>query len=274
VNLARSSVRLVCTLPALVAVVLSIRSADAQAFGSVALRWNNCYGDGGTAARNFACTSNSGSDELVISIFPPYEFINATEVDIDLQVTSTGANTPNWWTFATGGCRGTGGMQLSLIRPATSTNCLDPWLGQAFGGYLFEPVYLGPNSGRLRIACGLEGGVTMPANSEVFVASMVILHQKTIGAGACAGCPTGACIGILRVKVWNQTSSPDTDLLLPLPNTTSDVVGWQMDASMPENVLYEGPAGFESWQKHFTGCSAAVTGTRRSTWGTVKSLYR
>lgn len=261
-------------LPAAAALALSCGIAAAQTPppGSIALRWNNCYSDGGTAARTFACDSNLGIEVLVISAYPPADLTQLNGTEVSLTVWSTGATTPSWWTFATNGCRGTTGMNVSFTPPATSTTCVDPWLGQAAGGFAFEPNYYNVNIARLRTVCAISGTTSVPANSEVYLTSVVIHHSKTVGTGSCSGCPIGGCIGLASVTMTQPLGVGDINMIQPLPNTTSDVVGWQMDASMPENIFpYHGTA---VWEKDFLSCSAAVTAGRRPTWGAVKSLYR
>ena len=163
-------------------------------------------------------------------------------------------------------------MHASFTPPATSTTCLDPWAGQAVGGFAFEPTYYNVNIGRLRTVCAIAGSTSVPANSEVYLTSVVIHHSNTVGTGSCSGCPIGGCIGLDYVTLTQPLSVGDITMIQPLPNTTSDVVGWQMDASMPENIFpYHGTA---VWEKDFLSCAAAVTAARRPTWGGVKSLYR
>jgi len=241
--------------------------------GSIALRWNDCYGDHGAAARTFACDTNSGADVLVISAYPPADMPQLNGAETALTVWSTDASTPSWWTFQSGGCRTTAGMSPSFVRPVTSTACLDPWLGQAAGGYAFEPNYYAPNVARLRTVCAIPGTASVAANTEVYVTSILIRHTRTVGTGSCAGCPIAACIGLQTVRLYQPLGVGDYEMFNPLPGTTSDVVGWQMDASMTEHIGSTNETMIV-WQKFFLSCAAAVTPARRPTWGAVKSLYR
>ena len=266
--------------PSLTVIALALTSGIAAAQsptpppGSVALRWDDCFTDHGAAARTFACDTNSGSDLLVISAFPPVDLPQLVGAESALTVWSTGGSMPAWWSFAAGGCRNTAGLGIAFSPPSTSTTCLDPWLGQAAGGYAFEPTYYAPNVARLRTVCAIPGSTSVPANTEVYVTTLLFRHSKTVGTGSCSGCPTAACIGLQFVKLDQTTGVGDFQMLQPLPGSTSDVVGWQMDASMPENIVTIPHETYYEWGKTFSSCSAAVTSARHPTWGAVKSLYR
>lgn len=258
----------------LIALALACGPASAQTPppGSISLRWDNCRSDGGVAAKTFACDTNSGSEVLVISAYPPVDVSQLNGVETSITVWSTAASTPSWWTFVSGGCRGTIGMNASFTPPATSTTCLDAWLGQAAGGYDFQLNYNSPNNSLLRTVGAIAGTTSVPANTEVYVSTVVFRHTKSVGAGACTGCAVPACIGLNSVRLTEPAGVGDYTMIQPLPGTTSDVVGWQMDASMPENIFpYHGTG---VWEKDFLSCSAAVTPARRPTWGAIHSLYR
>ena len=41
----------------------------------IAMRWDRCYGEGGTANKDFACNTNQGSERLVLSFIPPTDMV-------------------------------------------------------------------------------------------------------------------------------------------------------------------------------------------------------
>jgi len=256
-------------LIALAAIALFSGAASAQT-GAVALRWDNCYSDGGLSSKSFACNTNSGSESLILSVYPPVDMPQLNGALETLTVWSTAAATPTWWQVNSGGCRPTSGMSAQFLPLPSSITCIDPWTGQASGGFNFEPTYFAPNIARLRVVGAIAGTVSIPANQEVFLARVVIFNTKTVGTGSCAGCLTPACIGFNSVQLTQPVGVGDYVVMLPLAGTHSDYVGWQMDATMGETIT--SPFGVP--QKSFVSCQSSATPSRRPTWGAVKSLYR
>ncbi len=246
--------------------------ATAQTYypGSIALRWDNCYSDGGITARSFACNTNSGLETLVLSAWPPVDMPQLNGATTIMTLWSIDATLPSWWQSYSGGCRGTTGMSAQFTPPLTSINCIDPWFGQAAGGIDVSAGYYGPQSARIRTVCAIPGSISITGGQETFIARVVIFHSKAVGAGSCAGCLDGACIGLNSIQLYQPLGVGDYIMNRPLDGTTSDFVGWQMNASMGSYYYsFHGSA----LQKDFTSCSAA-TATRRPTWGAIKSLYR
>ncbi len=248
--------------------LLSRPAAAQPPYGSLALRWDNCFTDGGTAAHSFACNTNSlPGDVLILSAWAPVDMPQLNGAATALTLWSLDATLPSWWQLYAGGCRGTAGITAQFTPPLTSTNCVDTWLGQAAGGMNFAPGY--SNTARIRTVCAISGSTSVTAGQELFIARVVILHSKTTGTGSCGGCLDGACIGLESVLLTQPSGVGDYTILLPYGGSGTDFVGWQSPVNMPESVFpYHG-----SYMKDFTSCSAA-TPARRPTWGAVKSLYR
>jgi len=248
------------------------QSARAQDFpGSVALRWDHCYGDGGTTARSFSCDTNSGSNELVVSAYPAAAVPQLNGADVFLQIDVLGdALLPGWWQLWSGGCRGTTALTASFVPPAGTVNCLDPWAGQASGGVIFD-FHGDVIHGQIHAICAIPQSVAIPAGAEVFIARIVVLHLKTVGAGSCTGCLSGACIGLKEVALLQPSGVGDFRILFALPGTNSDVAAWQVNA-VQFPFLIDGP-GPGALEKLFGPCTAA-TAAARTTWGAVKQLYR
>src|SRR5262249_36260225 len=108
-------------------VALLALPAAAPAFAAttppgVSLRWDNCYDDGGTANKTFACNTNAGSGGRVVSfvLWAPLGTVVGT--DISIEGAATSAALPAWWSVVTAGsCRPT---SLS-IAAWDGTNCSD-----------------------------------------------------------------------------------------------------------------------------------------------------
>lgn len=244
--------------------------AQAQPLGSIALRWNDCYGDGGVAARNFACNTNSPpAEQLVVSAFPPAAMpqLNGASIVVDILMPS--GTIPSWWQFQSGGCRPTS-VIAAFTPTATLNTCLDPWQFAAGGGVSYTYPFNSAGAARLRGVGAIPGSTSIPAGSEVFVCNFEILHSKTVGTGSCGGCATGLCVGLSSVTLYQPLGVGDYTLIAPLPSTTSDVAGWQGEYNMT-SFMYQFHGG--AWQKDFITCTSA-TEARRPTWGAIKRLYR
>jgi hypothetical protein len=233
--------------------------------GAVAIRWNDCYGDGGANARNFACNTNSGFEELVISCYPPQAIPQLNGAAVVMDLIFMNATVPSWWQFQSGGCHTPNGAFPLFTGPASASNCIDPWLFAASGGIDYVAGFNGANRARLRTVQAIPGSVSVPASSELFVCRVLISNTKTVGAGSCGGCLFGACIGLTSVKLTQPAGVGDFTMVMPVPNTNSDAVGWQAEVYMP--------SVWELFGKTFTNCQLA-TAARRPTWGAIKRMYR
>jgi hypothetical protein len=238
--------------PLALALLLAASTAGA---GTLNLRWNACFGDGGVANRNFACDTNSGSQSLVGSFVLPYDVSFVIGNDIVVDVGTAGATLPAWWDFKNAGtCRQTS-LSANLVVPATAVQCTNWTDGSAVILLVsYTEGTFGPNSARIRIASAMpRTGVDLFANTEFFSFSLLINNLKTVGA--CAGCSLGACINLRALDVKRATS-PNDDVHLFPSNVSDGLVTWQ------------GGSGVITGN----GCPAA-TPTRNRTWGEVKAIY-
>jgi hypothetical protein len=98
----------------------------------------------------------------------------------------------------------------------------------------------------------------LSAGVEYFSFNLIVNNVKTVGTGSCAGCSVPVCIVLNSINV---VAGPFTDnRLLTTPAAPgSNYVTWQ-GGGLP---VVGG----------ISGCPAA-TPVQRSTWGSVKSLYR
>src|SRR5262249_20809347 len=120
----------------------------------------------------------------------------------------------------------------------------------------------GPSDLELAAASALPvaGVQDLVAGQEYFGISVLISHQKTVGAGSCAGCATAACINLRSLQFTTVTGPFPYALTLSGATVPgSDAVTWQGGAGVPALP---------------GGACAGATPTRNGTWGGVKSLYR
>ena len=259
------------------AVSLSARPAHAQRplpAGFLAMRWDACYGDGGADARTFACDTNTGTEVLLVSAFPPAAIPQLDGAAATMTVLSTGAGTPTWWqldTSISGECRAhiPAYYSADFTPPAGSSQCQDFWFGGAAGGASFSESSVLSNQPQFRLVCSLASTVSVPAGVELFVARLVITHAKTVGAGSCGGCLTGVCIGLNNVQLTQPVGVGDFLMLDAVSGTSSDVVAWQMSGAVMPHTTELTSHGYD---KHFSGCLSA-TDAARPTWGAIKRMY-
>ena len=251
--------------------------ADADPPG-VNLRWDQCLADGGVQFRDFACDTNSGSERLVASFQLPAGMADATGLEAILNLASAGAALPAWWSFKNVGTCRQNAAATQLTLPAGSVNCVDWAGGLASGGianYLIGDQ--GPNHARIVMATATgPPGVPVPAGREYFAFTITISHAKTVGTGACAGCLEPVVVFLSALTVTSFT--PGSSVVITQGTNGDDTrwVSWQH--GHPINVVQGCERRLEDGSCFhptvFFDVVSAVTATRNSTWGAVKSLYR
>ena len=253
--------RLARSLVALLALALSTIAADAHANGGVAIRWDQCYADGGAQNKNFACDTNDGSETLVVSFVPAADIVNANGLEIVIDLASSSAILPQWWFFKNiGACR-----QTSLATGTTvgGLYCPDWSAGNGFGGIAAYNVgQRGTNTSRIKMAAAVQPAdqaQNLSGLSEYLGFRLVIDNAKTVGTGACAGCTTPVCIVLMSMNISTPILLNNRLLTGPANGTDSDFALWQGGG----NPVVGGNSG----------CPAA-TPTAKRTWGAVKALYR
>src|SRR5262249_39155322 len=134
------------TLRLLVALA-PLLAATAHA-GTLQLRWNACFGDGGVVNRSFACDTNLGSEQLVATFTLPSPVDSVTTITAFVQIAFQGTTLPAWWEFAVAGnCRPTSLATVATL-PVGASSCID-FINRS-AQYLYQyPVYGGPNFARL-----------------------------------------------------------------------------------------------------------------------------
>ena len=249
--------------------LLAIALAPAARAGSeLYLRWDQCRGDGGTYNKVFACDENLATNDLVGSFRPDRSLEQMSGFSAVLDFTSTSAGLPLWWEMWGGACR-QGSMSVSLVPPLNSTACLEPWdPSQLAGGTAIVQWQSGM---RLRIGFALPApqGVPVQAGQEYFAFQVRINHAGTTGSPVCTDCGVPICIG------WVEA------LFTVVPGTGDNLVLHGADTpNNGPNVTWQTGAVATSWRNCLTYyCEygvmcQSVTPTQRSTWASIKTLYR
>jgi hypothetical protein len=223
------------------------------------LAWNDCLGGAG-AAQNLAYACSGENDVFTLycalAVAQSVPGVIGAEVVVDIEHAS--ASLPDWWQLGgsgTGGCRA--GVLSASYDFSADPGCTDAWQTLGFGGIqgftVGPPDHTFPNQARIKAVAAVtsDHAVTLLPGTEYGIVKLCISSQHTTGANACAGCAEAACLvfqsAILRV----------------LPGVGSDLlIG---EAAAPS-------ADFATWQGTAADCSAVPA--RRTTWGTLKALYR
>jgi hypothetical protein len=226
-----------------------VRAAPADAQGGLNLSWDDC-GAFGSFQKNFSCDTNSGVNTLYGSARTDVAIPQLNGHASVLSLKTDQVSLSNWWQLGSGGCRFANPPILSASFSFVSqTQCSDPWGGAAVGGINYSVGYYGPNSARIRTVCAIAGTHAITGTDEYYFFKISFTNDRTVGEGACGGCPDGVCIAFQSI-------------LLTQPADVGDytITNW-LDR---EFVIWRNGAGS-------SGCSTPV---RPTTWGAVKSLYR
>jgi hypothetical protein len=228
--------------------LLALTAGVASAQAGLNLSWTDC-GALGTSSRTYACTSNSGSGNMVGSAILGLSLGNAVgnESVFDLQ-TNQAALSP-WWTYGTGQCRLATHFQASY---AGIGSCENPWINAGFSTYNYTAGFNGPNRARMRTVWGMNPGGPVDGATELYMLHLVLSNARSSGLGACAGCLDGACIVFNSTKVQEPAGGGSVTVSGPIER---------------DYVTYQAGGGLG-------GQCPGVTPTTTQTWGSVKSLYR
>lgn len=231
-------------------------TAHAQiAQAGLAIGWEDCRTAPGAGFenRNFACGPSLNDLPLVptLRLTDPIDSVLAIEMVVDVIVASP--TLPTWWNMAPGGCHGSpSGWGVSL---ATAASCGDAWLGQGAAnvmGWLEQFPGSSPNRGRLLVAVAALPGTTarFESGTPLALCRLALRSDNTL---TCTGCSTPACLVFNSIVIRRFPGSQ-----------------WEEATVSSEEVA---GAARVKWQGGL-GADCAAVPTRRSTWGSVKSLYR
>jgi hypothetical protein len=221
--------------------------AAGSAMAGSDLGWVDCVAGGGTADRTVNCT-NTGTGTAYVSLNPSssYPSVGATDVYIDVAPAATiGA----WWnptpTTTRWGSSGT---------DPVSGACTGWWSAAPNGGITFQPPAAVPNTAankmRLRITTVIAAGEEQPMDpgNQYFMGALLLKFNA--GTLNNAECVAGAAIGV-------------ADIVVLQPGQTDSHEGQVADTR--NCVTFRNPA---------TKQCPGATPTEKSTWGSIKALYR
>ena len=244
--------------------VMLVASAGIASAAGVSLHWNACTSGGGVQSQSFACDDDFAFFQAVGQFKMPATLNGVTGVEFGVDLATASPTLPPWWKFNVGECRAADGLAVTEGTPS-ALQCPDWAVNAASGGLAaYNEGFFGPNTAHIL------GGFAVPAakarslttTPDYFVFNILLSSTGAVGPPVCDGCLVPACIVFNSVKVVTPPviGQPDRSIVI----SDANVVGGNF-------ITWQGGQGVSS--PHGVGCPAA-TATHRSTWGSVKSLYR
>jgi hypothetical protein len=237
---------------AFLALTAGIAAAGA---GGLNLGWNDCGGLPGSLDRVFACNTNTGTINTLVASFVAPSFVtamSANEIVMDIQ--TVGVSLTPWWGMRTGACRASSSLAGNFDFTTGPFSCYDYWQAGAIGS-IAQDAAVG-NRARVKGVFALPAGdariTGISEGTEVYSFKANINNAKTVGLGACAGCPLGACIVLNSIKINQPVGTPGGGKFVSAPASRNHA----------------------TWQGGIGGDCYAATPARNTTWGSVKALYR
>jgi hypothetical protein len=223
---------------------------------TIELSWSDCTN--GVYQTNVAntCTANTGSVGTMVAAFvPPVQLdsLVALLALVDLQTSTPGVLDP-WWHMDATGC----GNRKGKVSPNTvfGISCSDNsgGAGTAFLVYLPNILPAPLNGARIKAGYSVvhDAAMIVTPDQLYYLVNIVFSKGGTLPAAQCPGCLDGACFVINQVNLSEPAPIPDFII------NAGGLQNW---------VTYNGGAGPNA------PCPQS-TPNRKSTWGSVKSLYR
>ncbi len=230
-----------------------------RAFAGLDLTWNACNTGPGRASEIVFSCQDSQSGAVVFGCFQlPVQMPHFHGLDVVLDVEVEAPSLPPFWHLELGGCNeyslGLSCERPSVICPISSIQ--SPWGGG--GGYPCPSCFItgyevgvhGPNRARILMGLTRCDEAALNANQNYFGFDLTLVFYYAVEAGGpCVGCSLPATI------VWNS--------------------GLFRGADGQEVTVTN--SGLVSQCVTINGASpgtCAATPVLRTTWGSIKSLYR
>lgn len=205
--------------------------------GGLNLRWGECAA-AGREIHAFSCVSNTGSDSLIGSIVATTGMDGLTSFQAIVEVrTLDGSALPDWWHVepAPVGCRP--GLTVANYFNLGASECLED---VAVAGMVsrLDVVSGAPDRALVRVlGASIASSVDLTPGEEYGLFNLRINHQRTVGAGACAGCATPVSIRFQSVEFTRTTCSGAA----ASPRVMADTPNWG------STVYFQGNATNSLW---------------------------
>lgn len=248
------------------AAIALLEGAPAAGSG-VNISWNDC-GNAGDSLAVFACDTNDGTRELVVSFVPEFDMPYFAGVDVALDIGADDVLLPDWWAFVDPASCRPASLEVGFDSEAAGAqSCPAPWTGAIGGIGAYLPGRSGPNTARILAYWATASPAPITAGTEYYAMTIRLRFDRTLGPDSCSGCRVPVAIGVNHITL-NQPGHYGPpfwqDLILEQDN---DTAGWQCLAVASRRYS----AG--NWPD-LTFTFQCPTPVRRETWGAIKSLYR
>lgn len=235
-----------CVVRSILLLMLTAGTARAE---GIDLAWDQC-GPTGETVRTFACDTNAGTERMVASYYPPAGMDAIASLEGVIDLCFNGTFVPSWWMMKNAGTCRQSSILLHGTPPADPIGCEVRWPADVATAFSYLIGQNGWDEIRITMLAvpNADPGTPLDPGLEYFAFALDIDHQKTAGAGACAGCDQPACIVLNGIHLY-PPSGPRVDLTNPA-----------------ESYMLQ-------WQSTVPNCPFIVP-ARRTTWGAVKAIYR
>ena len=204
------------------------------------LAWNACLSEGGTANRDFACNSNTGTNVLYGSFVLAADQPLCTGIEATVEISASTDSLPSWWQlFNFGACRRTSLSTSFDFSSDPGTSCTDMWQGAGVGGIgAYHTFWTTPqvSSGianqasiRFGAAVPIDSPMQLTAGVEYYAFKLMVNNLKTSGSGSCSGCSTPVCILLSELNVVQSDNQHEALTVAQ----TSNRVTWQGASNCP-----------------------------------------
>ncbi len=202
--------------------------------------WNACLSEGGTANKDFACSSNTGTNVLFGSFVLAADQPLCTGIEAMVEIAAATDSLPAWWQlFNADACRRTSLATSFDFSNDPGTACTDMWLGAGIGGIgSYHTYWTTPqvpsglaNRSRVRFGAAVPAGTPMQltAGIEYYAFKLLVNNAKTTGATACSGCSMPVCLLLSELNVVQSDGQHEALTVAQ----TSNLVTWQGAANCP-----------------------------------------
>src|SRR5207249_417342 len=96
--LAMSRHRSITLVSALLASLIATAASPATLPG-INIRWDNCFSDGGTMNKTFACNTNVGAERAILSVQLDTGMTGVSGMEIRISLKAVASTLPAWWEF-------------------------------------------------------------------------------------------------------------------------------------------------------------------------------
>jgi hypothetical protein len=236
--------------------LIALGASIASAAGNQ-LAWTSCDGPD---TKTFTCTTNTGLHNVMASVAIPVDMLNWVGSEVFIELQADGATLPLWWQMRNAGTCRAGTTVLSASAAGFGAGCADAYGGAGSGGIgAYTIGYGGANRARIIAGAAVpddpstaDDNILLTAEELYASINVQFNSVKSTGLGACAGCQTGVCLVLVQTNLRQPAGAPGGD----------------------QTVNHSGARNWVKWQNPIQSTCDGATPAKRSTWSSVKSLYR